>query len=246
MAVDSNSYFKYQEHRGQSGYKAAILVKEQGETYYSLLVASETVPSVFGSNDSFDFDLLNSPVKGKIMGKMSLDDKEVEVLHHRDNVYRFEKLKGKVLDFLVMDSQFVGYKFTGTLSYRMNDATADVLRGTYTITPMSADPNPVLDCRSLVQETLCFADVIPEEATSNDSINISIVQSGVSATYKIFTISASGAEGTKTTISPTSGVYALSGTVTSAGTEGLYGIEVSASGYGSWVTTIYVKYVAAT
>lgn len=244
MAIEYNSFFKYQEHRAQAGYRAAILVKKQGDTLYSLLVASETVPSVFGSLDSFDFDLLNSPVKGKVSGKLSLDDKEVEVLHHRDNVYRFQKLKGLVLDFLVVDSQFVGYKFTGTLDYRMNDATADVLRGTYTITPMSADPNPVMDCRSIMQETLCFADVIPESATSNDSINLSVVQSGASPTYKIFTISADGTEGTKTTISPTSGVYALTNTVSSSGAEGLYGIEVSATGYASWVTTIYVKYVA--
>lgn len=241
MAVDSNSFFKYQEHRGQSGYKAAILVKEQSDTYYSMLVASETVPSVFGSNDSFDFDLLNSPVKGKIMGKMSLDDKEVEVLHHRDNVYRFQKLKGKVLDFLVVNQEFVGYKFTGTLSYRMNDATADVLRGTYTITPMSADPNPIMDCTGDILETLCFADVIPETMKvvggTDTGVALSVVQgTPAGLAYTAYTVSDDYTE-----------TAASSAIVTESGTSyfrpasaGMYVIKADATGYAGWATTVRV------
>ena len=232
--IEKDAYFKYLEHKGQTGYRAAILVKEQSAQLYSLLVASETVPSVFGTPDSFEFDLLNSPVKGKIAGKMSLDDKEVEVLHHRDNVYRFEKLKNKVLDFMVVDSSFVGYKFSGTLSYRMNDASADVLRGTYTITPMSADPNPVLDARSLCQETLCFADVVPDTVKAGDKITLSVVQTSASATFTAAKINANGTE--------TPEVSAISDSVFTAPTGGgLYAITASATGYASWTTTVYVE-----
>ena len=231
--IERDAYFKYLEKKGQNGYRAAILVKKASETLYSLLVASETVPSVFGSKESFEFDLLNSPVKGKIEGKMSLDDKEVEVLHHRDNVYRFEKLKNQVLDFMVVDSQFVGYKFTGTLSYRMNDATADVLRGTYTITPMSADPTPVINARSLCQETLCFASVVPDEVNSGDVISLSVVQTNATVTYKSFLINNDGTEGTSTSIAD--------GEFTAPITEGLYGITATAEGYAPWTTTVFVR-----
>lgn len=232
--IERDAYFKYLEHKGQSGYRAAILVKEQNATLYSLLVASETVPSVFGSQDSFEFDLLNSPVKGKIAGKMSLDDKEVEVLHHRDNVYRFEQLKDKVLDFMVVDSNFVGYKFSGTLSYRMNDASADVLRGTYTISPMSADPNPIMDARSLCQETLCFADVIPDTVKAGETLSLSVVQS-VTPTFKS-KLYANGTWGAETELSA-----GASGAYTAPSTAGLYAITASATGYASWTTTVYVE-----
>lgn len=232
--IEKDAYFKYLEHKGQAGYRAAILVKEQSASLYSLLVASETVPSVFGTPDSFEFDLLNSPVKGRIAGKMSLDDKEVEVLHHRDNVYRFDKLKNKVLDFMVVDSNFVGYKFSGTLSYRMNDASADVLRGTYTITPMSADPNPVLDARSLCQETLCFADVVPDTVKAGDEITLSVVQTSANATFTAAKINENGTE--------TSEVSAISEGVFTAPTGGgLYAITASATNYASWTTTVYVE-----
>lgn len=232
--IEKDTYFKYLEHKGQAGYRAAILVKEQSAQLYSLLVASETVPSVFGTPDSFEFDLLNSPVKGKIAGKMSLDDKEVEVLHHRDNVYRFEKLKNKVLDFMVVDSNFVGYKFSGTLSYRMNDASADVLRGTYTITPMSADPTPVLDARSLCQETLCFADVVPDTVKAGDEITLIVVQTSASANFTAAKINENGTE--------TPEASAISGGVfTAPAGGGLYAITASATGYASWTTTVYVE-----
>ena len=235
MAIDNQSFYKYQEHRGQAGYKAAILVKEQQEPLYSMLVASETVPSVFGTQNSFEFDLLNSPVVGKVAGKMTLDDKEVECLLHRDNVYRFEQLKDKVLDFLYLTPDFVGWKFSGTISFRANDASADILRGTYTITPMSADPNPIMDCRGLIQETLCFADVIPEHIKSTDTLNLSVVQKDATVTYSAKTI-----DGTTVTVTSSTVEKA---TLTGITKSGVVAITASATGYASWTTTVYVEVV---
>lgn len=241
MPISNDAYNKYLENKGQSGYRAAILVSETGDVAggYSLLVASETIPSIFGSNDSFEFDLMNSPVKGKIAGKMTLDDKEVEVLHHRDNVYRFEKLKDRTLNFMVIDSQFVGYKFVGTVSYRMNDATAGVLRGTYTITPMSADSVPILDARPYCIETLCFASVVPDDINAGQSISLSVVQTDAIVTYTAKKISSDGQETDDATVitTDTSGKYKF--VAPDAG--GLYAITASASGYAPWTTTVYVN-----
>lgn len=234
--IANDAYNKYLENKGQSGYRAAILVSETGDVEggYSLLCASETVPSIFGSLDSFEFDLLNSPVKGKIAGKMTLDDKEVEVLHHRDNVYRFEKLKDKTLNFMVVDSQFVGYKFVGTIAYRMNDASADVLRGTYTITPMSADPVPVLDARPFCKETLCFSSVVPDDIDAGKTITLSVVQTKAVVTYSAVKIDKDGKE--------TADSSAIVGNVfTAPSSGGLFAITASAEGYAPWTTTVYVN-----
>lgn len=238
--INRDSYFKYQENRGQSGYRAALLVKKATETHYSLLVASETVPTVFGSADSFEFDLLNSPAKGKIEGKFSLEDKEVEVLHHRDNVYRFMKLEGETLDFLVIDSQFVGYKFKGTISYRMNDASADVLRGTYTITPMSAETKPILNARELCQETLCFSSSIPEEIDKGEEIVLTVAQSDATVTFTVLSIAADGEETDATTATITA-TTSTEPAKFKATTSGLYAITAAANGYAPWTTTVFVN-----
>lgn len=238
--MDSNINYKYQEHRAQAGYKSAIVMKEQGETHYSLLVASETVPSVYGSQGSFEFNLLNSPVMGKIADKITLDEKEVECLLHRDNVWRFEQLRGKVLDFMYVTPDLVGYKFSGTVTLRPNDAGADVLRGTYTIVPMTAEEKPILNVRGMLKETLCFADVIPDNINSGDAVNLSLVQANVSATYKQFNINEDGSKGTEETdLTVNSGIATIS---LPAG--GLIGITASATGYAPWTTTIYVNATA--
>ncbi len=242
MADNLDRFYKYQERRAQSGYKAAILVKEQNAEKYSLLIASETVPSVFGTQDSFDFDLLNSPVKGKVAGKESLDDKEVEFLLHRDNIWRLHQLKDKVLDFLYFTPDCMGWKFTGTIKYRPNDAEADILRGTYTITPMSADPTEIFDCRDLVEETLCFADVIPDVVEKTDKLDLTLVQGTVvSPTYKWFKIKADGTKDSETALTEKdeSNLYSIP-----EGAEGLIGITASADGYAPWTTTIYVNKAA--
>lgn len=235
--MDANAFYKYQEHRGQTGYKSAILVKEQNATKYSLLVASQTVPSVFGTQNSFEFDLLNSPVTGKIAGKMSLDDKEVsDVLLHRDNIWRFQQLKGKTLDFLYLTPDFVGYHFTGTLTFRPNDGSADILTGTYTIVPMSADDDPIMNCRDIVEETLCFAEVIPEHCKDTDKLNLSVVQTEAVCTYNWFTIGDNGEKGEETPVVASDGTAAIP-----VSASGLVGITVSATGYAPWTTTVYVE-----
>lgn len=249
--MDKNAFFKYQEHRGQAGYGAALLVKELTDSAnekYSLLVAGESVPAIFSSPNSFEFDLLNSPVIGKVAGKVSLEDKEVECLLHRDNVYRFEQLKGRILDFLYMTPDFVGYKFSGTISFRPNDAGAEVLRGTYTITPMSADPTPIMDCRSLIKETICILDAVPETldvGTGGKTVNIVCSATLADAYCKVKIVD--GATGaTTTTYTATMGTItgktlpvtlkAASGTT--SGTYAIAYITVGNATDAPWTTSI--------
>lgn len=233
---NNDMFFKYVESRGNAGYKSALLVKEHGEDKYSLLIASTSVPAVFGSQNSFEFDLLNSPVIGKIQGKSTLDDKEVEFLLHRDNVFRLEQLRGKVLDFMYFTPDFMGWEFTGKISYRPNDAGADTLMGTYTITPMSASDRPIIDARGMVKETLCFKDAIPESVKSGDSINLSVVQTEAVVTYDQQKLKADGSpNGESTSLTVSNGVATISLTG-----GGLVAITASATGYASWTTTIYV------
>ena len=85
--MNKAAFFQYNETRALSGYKSACLVKRTGEEKYSLVGATESVPYVFGDKETFDFNLLQSPVIGQVEGKMSLEAQDIEVLHHRDNAY---------------------------------------------------------------------------------------------------------------------------------------------------------------
>ena len=243
-----DAFYKYVETRGQNAYGSAILVKEQNQDKYSLLIASETVPAVFGSQGSVEFNLINSKTIGKIQDKVTLDDKEVEFLLHRDNIHRLETLKDKVLDFLYFTPDFMGWKFTGMISCRPNDATADVLRGTYTITPMSADPEPIMDARSLVMETIAIVAVVPDSIqVGSAGVTVPVVcdvddftitteiKDGITGvTSNLFTATAGTVTQGKGSVSFTS----ASGT---ANDYAIAYITVSKTGYGSWTTTVALQ-----
>lgn len=233
--VNDKSFFQYNETRALSGYKSAWLVKDATLGKFCLVGGTESVPYVFGDKDTFEFDILQSPTKGQVEGKMTLDKQDIEVLHHRDNAYRYEQLKGKTLEFMTINAEFVGYKFVGTLDYRPNNAEADVNKATVTITPMSASVTPVFDARGDVAETLCFASAIPSTIKSGDAVDLSLVQD-VTGSYKAFKIKNDGSEDTQTTVT-------LSGTgaIKTISATGLIGITVSASNYAPWTTTIYVE-----
>jgi hypothetical protein len=237
MALTENSFFQYKETRALSGYKSALLYKDTNLDKYCLICATETAPYVFGDKDNFEFDILQSDTKGKVEGKMSLESKDFEVLHHRDNALRFEKLKGQTLDFMTINGEFMGYKFTGTIDYRPNDAEADINRATVTITPMSAEATPVYDARSQIVETLCFANTIPATVNVNESVDFSVLQSSATVSISVEEYR-DGYWGTDATSdAQTTGNYVQ------FKTAGLYAITVSdeQSNYAPWTTTVYVE-----
>lgn len=236
MAVNENTFFQYKEGRAVSGYKSAWLYKKPSETLYHLLAATESVPYPFGEKDTFEFDLLQSATKGQVEGKMSLDSVDVEVLHHRDNAYRFNALAGETLDFMSINAEFVGYKFNGTLSYRPNTAEADINKATVTITPMSADTVPVYNARELIQDTLCFANTVPATVKANETFSLAVTQSTAVVSVTAKKIADNGAE---TDVTASENLTTASSV--SISTAGLYALTVSADGFASWTTTVYVE-----
>lgn len=239
MAITNNAFSQYKETRALSGYKSAWLVKHPDDTSgkYSLIGATETAPYVFGSKNTFDYDLLQSAVIGQVEGKMTLESQDIEVLHHRDNAYRYEKLKGKVLEFMTINAEFVGYKFSGTIDYKPNTAEAEVNRATVTITPIDATTTPVYNARPEVIETLCFASAIPESIKVGDEIDLAVVQTSATVTYSFKKI----ADGTNAETDDVTSFTASTSPKYTAGAEGLYAIKATATGYAPWVTTVYVE-----
>lgn len=208
-------FFNYNESQAQVGYKSAVLYKKQGDTKYRFLCASESVPFPYGTKDTFEYDLLNSSSKGLAEGKNILEQKEVELLYTPNNAYLFEQLKGQVLDFMSLTPDKIGYKYHGTISFRPNDATADIHRGTYTITPMGASEVPYFMARKECYVPLFFADVIPYEISIAElgdadsvALNLGLVGNYKEAVYKYDTFSetTNRFSGTSNDITVTNGI----------------------------------------
>lgn len=246
MAINLQNY---RESKARSGYGACLmfidpLATDDVKDKYRLFIPLETVPSIEGSVDSFEFDLLNSTVKGKVGGKESLDDKDVEFLWHRDNVKRLEQYEDMVLNFMVVYADFTAKKFIGTIKVRPNDVSNDVARGTFTITPMSAETKTVYDCRSEVVATTAFVTAVP------DYVTLDLAKDKTSG--KVYTLEV---EPTTATLSATSdktdvATVQVSGkkltiTPVAAGTA-LITVKATATGFATWEQTIAVEVVATT
>lgn len=240
MAVNENSFFQYKETRALSGYRSAWLVYDADLGKYSLIGATETVPYVFGDKDTFEFDILQASTKGQVEGKPSLEAQDIEVLHHRDNAYRFNKLKGRTLDFMTINGEYVGYKFSGTLDYRPNNAEADVNRATVTITPMSADATPIYNARPLIAETLCFANGVQATVKVGEQFDLTIVQK-ITPNYTVYEIDQDNKETLDTSsLTETTEDNKTKGSFSKSG---LFAITISdpAETYAPWTTTVYVE-----
>lgn len=242
--IDTNAFYQSSETRGTTGYKGAILVKDPYNTIpdkYSLLVPSTTIPSIFGSTNTVEIDILNSPSITAIEGKPSSEPKDVEILHHRDNAFRFHRLAGRTLDVMTINSEFMGYKSTCTVRYRPNDASNDVWTATYTLTSSSGDQTPVYYAGDEIAVTLCFKTSIPAFAKVGDTINLAVAQTDVTPKYEIFPIDSKTGAVTETYTELTKTGTGTGYVIPSLAT-GLYGIRVSdpANIYASWITTVYI------
>lgn len=229
---------KYCENRAMSGYGSALLYKESNEELYHLLLPLESAPTVSGSVDTFDFDILTCPSKGQVEGKESLDQKDVDFLWHRDNVRRLENLQGKILDFMVVYQDFTARTFTGSIKTRPQDGGADVMRGTFTITPMSASTTTILDARDLIQDTVVFANKIPASVVMTKATEtIEVKTDPATATCAVESDNTGFAGEVK------NGVLTI--TYSGQGTGKQYAvlyITASAEGYASWTTSVAVEY----
>lgn len=237
--------YKSMNRRSATGENTLLLVKEPGKKRYSIFLDMVTVPNVFGEVETVEFDTTGSSTKGKIKGKRTLENKDFEFFNHRDNIYRAEQLKDKMLDFLYYAPGGGTYHFSGTFTYRANDATAsDILTCTGTIVPATASDEPIIDCRDLIEETLLFMTSIPDELEISDSESVVQIVSQVSD----FTITATcdNSAFAVTATQPTSGKQegSVSIKTTSGVSETAHGIvfiTISKEGYASWTTTIAIE-----
>lgn len=238
---------KYCDPKTMSGYGSQLLYKDATETLYHILLPLESAPSVFGSVDTFDYDLLTCKTKGKVEGKETLDQKDVEFMWHRDNVRRLEELQGKVLDFMVVYQDFTARTFSGTIKVRPNDAGADIMRGTFTITPNTASTVTLLDCRDLIQDTVVFANTIPDSlviGATAQSVEVATDPAKTASTIEAI------CDNTNFTVNVTPATESANAKVTIAKASeavagkqyGIVTITAKAEGYASWTTSIAVEY----
>ena len=230
-----NFYDKIDDTRANNGIGTQLNIWDEELGKYRLFMPLETVPSVIGSTNTVEVDLLTSSMITKIEGKKSVDDKDVTFLWHRDNLRRLREIAGKQCKFLVSYPDFTGWGFEGKISYKPDDASTDKLTGTFTIVANAVDEAETEDVRDMLAKTCFITSIVPAyieiEGTNNEQINLSSNTSG--ATYTAKSNSSSIA-----TATVSSNILTITGV-----TQGNTIVEVTSnsSNMASWTTTIAVS-----
>lgn len=246
-----NSLYKVNESRAQTGLHSGLFVKRVNEEKYYLFMPGTTTPFLGGDYDTVDISILQSDSKGKLFGKMTIDDEEVEFMLHRDNVIRIESFVDQTLDFMSVTADGLGYKSTGMIKYKPNDGEEDDAHtGTYTIVATYVSKEAIRDVRPLIQDTVLFANAISDSLDLTDksqTVNVESYVEGYTISVEIKdndgnTVNSFTSTVTQpTTNSKTGSVTFTKGTLATGDNYACAYITISKTDFASWTTTILLE-----
>lgn len=223
--------------RGFTAAGGQLNIYDETLNKYVFFLPLETLPSVAGSTNTVENDVTTSNIVGKIKGKRTIDDKDINFLLTRDNVERLNEYANKTCKFMVSYPNYTGWKFVGEYTYRNDDATSsEKVTGTITFISSDVDETLTMDVQDLMAKT-CFIESnledVVEIATTNGTYSIALQSNMVDATFS--------AESSNSTITATvlTNTLTISTTSTSE-TGGLVRVKASKTGFASWTYVIKV------
>lgn len=193
-------YKQFKAHAVQSGEGLALVYKLPSETKYHILCALETVPSIMGQAESIEYDVTTDNAKGKIKGKLTLEEADVSFMGNRDTYTVMKSLKNQQIQFATLNlNDWTAWKFVAEISYKQDEATSgDILKGTLHLTPSSAEEDFTNDFYDLYQDTITFESIInPSIEIAEDEVyTVNVITDPAGATCTVENTGASIATAT--------------------------------------------------
>lgn len=244
----ANTYVnEFDDKRAISGIGGALYFKEPTDSLYAFAFPCESVPSVRGDVDTYEFNIITSRFKGQTEGQISLDKKDVPVLWHRDMIARLQEIADMgELDFLAVAQDYSADQFTATITFKRDDMANDTLKGTVTIIPCATEGDYIADCRSMLKPTVKFISQIPNEVKLKYGDSVVAVDAKVTtgATVACEVVDgATGAASQKATATWSADKVTITG-VNDTGSKTEYllvKLTASLANYQSWSCTIAIS-----
>lgn len=229
--------------RGFTGEGGQLNIWDSSLNKYVLFLPLETLPSVVGSVNTVDHDVTTSSTIGKIKGKMTIDNKEVSFLWHRDNLVRLNEHLGEQCDFLVSYRDGTGWKFTAEYTYKPDDApSSEKATGTLTLVPSSVDDSATLDVTDVMARTCIITTLLDSEIELKTSGTKTYT---LTANVDDVTYPTPESSNNVITAQVTTGTLTITvGTGAKVGDSSVIKLKGTKTGMASWTTTILVRVVA--
>lgn len=221
------------EHRG-----SALLMKKSNGLYSILLPVTGT-----GENGStpaqLDKTAIGNAQATSVEGRSENPQKTLPFFAHRDNINILEDIKGETHDFIRLLPDFTGVKFSGTVTYMLQNTDVGALeQGQITITPNSSDEY-IENCYDLVEDTVVFTSSIDEVTSMGHTGDSATKTIALSTNPADATISATSDTGTVATVAYTASTNSITITGVASGSA-IITLTATKSGYASFKRTILV------
>lgn len=133
---------------------SALMVYDTTLSKYKLLIPTTDLPETKGAPSTQEKTVLTDHSVTEIEGLQTNAQKTYTFNYHRDNLIQLNKFVNKTLQFMEVNPDLTGEKFTGTLVYGRSAVSVDgVVQGQIFITVNSAEDLPVTDARSEIVNT---------------------------------------------------------------------------------------------
>lgn len=205
--------------RAMTDIGSAIFVKRNGATKYSLWLATTNIPATGSAPEQVETTVNTSRAKTYTYGRQDTPQKECTFMAHRDN---FEILKGdynKQLDFLQINPDGTGWKFSGFVSFYQDEiSVGSNLTGKAVITVSTREELPTINVVDIIEETVTFISSVPADVeikgTATTTINVvndpaDAELTAISDTEGVVTVQATDKTVTITGVKPGSAIVKL-------------------------------------
>lgn len=174
--------------RAMTDIGAAIFVKRGGATKYSLWLTTTNIPATGSAPEQVETTVNTSRKKTYTYGRQDTPQKECTFMAHRDNFEILRKDYNKQLDFLQINPDGTGWKFSGFVSYYQDEvSTGSNLTGKAVITVTNSEEQPTINVVDIIEETVTFLSSVPDivEITTSGEETINIVTDPADATLSV-------------------------------------------------------------
>lgn len=229
--------FKNIDDRAMTDIGARMMIKGASGKY-SLFVPVTNIPATGSAPEQVEKTVTTSKKKSYMEGRQDSPQKECTFYAHRDNFMKLAAAKNVEQDFLQVNPDGTGFKFSGFVSYYQDEVSVgNNITGKYVITVTKSDADAISNVMDLVEDTVIFTSSVPNMVT--------VDHSATDPTYA-FKVVLDPSDATVTAESDTTGVATVavsSGTVTitavAAGTA-IIKLTASKTGCASNFTTVLV------
>jgi len=227
--------------RALSEHLGAGLFNKKSNGKYSLFMPLTGTGENGSAPDQLEKTVIGNPTKTYVSGRKDNPQITIPFYAHRDNYRIVEAAKLQPQDFLRVNPDLTGIKYSGEVDYSTdNTDVGSLIQGTLTITVNSYD-GFVDNVSDLIENTAIITSSVPEKVT------VKTTGAGNTASFKVETAPSTA------TVSATSETTSVATATASSGTVTITGVAVgtciveiatSATGYAPFKRTVFVEVVA--